>query len=402
MSYNKDIIIVGGGASGLICAISAKRNNKNLKVAILEQNNKIGKKLLATGNGRCNLTNMNMSCDNFHGSFNVNAVLNRYSPSKLIKYFETMGLVCKAEENGLVYPFSKQASAVLEILRLECNRLGVEFFCDETVKSIKKDGNGFKVFANYTYGCKKVVLCCGGKASPECGGSGAGLDLAKNLGHKIITPTASLCPVEVTDKNIKLLKGVRASATVTLFDGNNEVHSEIGEVQFTEKALSGICIFNLSSYIKDCKEPNIKVSILNDISFNELYDVLNNRRIIFKNDSAENLLIGFLNNKLAVYLLKICGINCSKICKDISDKELRQLADKILNWKFNCNKTTDFKKAQVMAGGVFGKEINENTMESKIVKNLYICGELIDINGDCGGYNLHFAFSGGIIAGENL
>ncbi len=399
---NYDVIIVGGGASGLICAISAKRNNKNLKVAILEQNNKIGKKLLATGNGRCNLTNMNMSCDNFHGSFNIGTVLNKYSPSKLIKYFETMGLVSKAEENGLVYPFSKQASAVLQILRFECNRLGVKIICDEAVSNIKKDNNGFKVFANDTYHCKKIVLCCGGKASPECGGSGAGLDLVKNLGHKIITPTASLCPVEVTDKNIKLLKGVRASATVTLLDGNKEVHSEIGEVQFTENALSGICIFNLSSYIKDCKEPNIKVSILDNISFNELYDIIKNRRNIFRIDSAENLLIGFLNNKIAVYLLKTCGINYSKICKDISENELSQLVDKILNWNFICKKTTNFKKAQVMAGGVFGKEINENTMESKIVKNLYICGELIDINGDCGGYNLHFAFAGGIIAGENL
>ncbi len=399
---NYDVIIVGGGASGLICAIAAKRNNKNASVAILEHNNKIGKKLLATGNGRCNLTNMNMSFDNFHGSFNVDRVLEKFSPSKLIEYFETMGLVSKTEENGLVYPFSKQASAVLEILRLECNRLGVKIICDEAVSNIKKDSNGFKVFANDTYHCKKIVLCCGGKASPECGGSGAGLELAKNLGHKIVTPTASLCPVEVTDKNIKALKGVRSSATVTLFDGNNKIHSEVGEVQFTEIALSGICIFNLSSYIKDCKEPKIKVSILNDISFKELFDILKNRKNIFKNDSAENLLMGFLNNKIAVYLLKTCGISNVKNCKDISDNELKQLTDKILNWNFICKKTTDFKKAQVMAGGVFGKEINENTMESKIVKGLYICGELIDINGDCGGYNLHFAFSSGIIAGENL
>lgn len=399
---NYDVIIIGGGASGLICAISAKRKNKNLKIAIIEKNNKIGKKLLATGNGRCNLTNMNMSIDNFHGSFDVSKILGKYSPNKLIEYFETMGLVCKAEENGLVYPFSKQASAVLEILRLECNRLGVEIICEESVSNIKKDSNGFKIFANDVYSCKKVVLCCGGKASPECGGSGAGLDLAKNLGHKIITPTASLCPVEVTDKNMKILKGVRSSATVTLFDGNKEIHSEVGEVQFTENALSGICIFNLSSYIKDCKEPNIIVSILDNISFNELFDSLKNRRNIFNNDNTENLLIGFLNNKIAVYLLKTCGINNSKLCKDISDRELKQLVDKILNWNFVCKKTTYFKKAQVMAGGVFGKEVNENTMESKITKGLYICGELLDINGDCGGYNLHFAFSSGIIAGENL
>ena len=398
---NYDVLIIGGGASGLTCAISAKRKNKNLNIAILEHNNKIGKKLLATGNGRCNLTNMNMRKNNFHGSFKIDTVLERYSPNKLIEFFDSMGLVCKAEENGLVYPFSKQASAVLEILKLECNRLGIDIICEECVKNIKKSGKGFTVISNNTYNCKKVVLCCGGKASPECGGSGVGLDLAKNLGHKIVTTTPSLCPVEVFDKNIKSLKGVRASATVTLYDGNTEIHSEVGEVQFTDTALSGICIFNLCSYIKNCVEPNIKVSILN-ISFNELLTTLKNRRNIFKNDSAENLLIGYFNSKIAVYFLKQSKIDLTKKANDISDLELKQLANIILNWNFKCKKPTDFKKAQVMAGGVLGSEINENTMESKIVKGLYLCGELIDINGDCGGYNLHFAFSSGIIAGENL
>lgn len=398
---NYDVLIIGGGASGLACAVSAKRKNISLNIAILEHNNKIGKKLLATGNGRCNLTNMNIQKSNFHGSFKVDNALEKYSPSKLIEFFNSMGLVCKIEENGLVYPFSKQASAVLEILRLECNRLGVEIICEESVKSIKKSDKGFIVTGNNTYSSKKVVLCCGGKASPECGGSGTGLDLAKNLGHKIVTATPSLCPVEVFDKNIKSLKGVRASSTVTLFDGKNEIHSENGEVQFTENALSGICVFNLSSYIKNCVDPVIKVSLLN-VSFNELLNTLKNRRNIFKNDSAENLLIGFFNSKIAVYFLKICKIDLAKKSKDISDIELKQLTSIILNWNFKCKKPTDFKKAQVMAGGVLGKEINENTMESKIVKNLYLCGELIDINGDCGGYNLHFAFSSGIIAGENL
>lgn len=398
-----DVIIVGAGASGIVSAISYKSKNRNSRVCILEHNSKIGKKLLTTGSGRCNLTNASIKNENYMGSFDPDYVINTVTTQKLIEFFNSLGLLCKEEKGGLYYPYSKQASTVLEVLKLALKRLDIEVITECDVNFIKKSDKRFSVKTNSgNFECKNVILCCGGKASPSCGGYGEGLDLCRNLGHKIVPVSPALCPVEVT-KKIKDLKGVRNSGKVTLIDGNKEIKSEIGEIQFTEKALSGICVFNLSSHINSCKKPMIKVSLMNEYSQKEIYDILQYRKKLFKDESVQVLLSGILNIKLCNALLKECNITpFSRKCSSINDDEIKKLAFTINNWYFECNKTSDFSKSQVMAGGVYGKEINNNTMESKIVKGLYICGELIDINGDCGGYNLHFAFASGIIAGEKI
>lgn len=403
MNNSYDVIIVGGGASGLVSAISYKRKNKNARVCILEHNNKIGKKLLTTGSGRCNLTNASIKQENYLGSFDPDYVINTVNTQKLIEFFDSLGLLCKEEKGGLYYPYSKQASSVLEVLKLAITRNNIEIITECDVTLIKKKDKLFYVkTTNGNFECKNVILCCGGKASPSCGGYGGGLDLCRNLGHKIVPVSPALCPVEVT-KNIKDLKGVRSAGKVTLIDNGKEIKSEVGEIQFTDKALSGICVFNLSSYINSCKKPEIKVSLMNDYSQKEICSMLFNRKDIYNDNNIQALLSGILNSKLCNALLKECNITpLSRKCSTLTDEEIKKLAFKINNWYFECNKITDFSKAQVMAGGVYGKEINNKTMESKIVKGLYICGELIDINGDCGGYNLHFAFASGIIAGENI
>lgn len=399
-----DVVIVGCGASGLASAITCKRKNKNLKVVILEKNNKPGKKLLATGNGRCNLTNTNLLEENYHGSFPAEKIIEKVSCDRLLKFFSSLGLLCKKEKGGLVYPFCKQSSAVLDVLMLECNRLNIEIIYECPVHHIKKTNSAFYVKTDaVTFECKKLIMCCGGKASPSCGGTGAGLDLVKNLGHQIVSVFPALCPIETVSKSIKNLKGVRASCEVTLYDGENKIKSEIGELQFTENALSGICIFNLSSYIEKAKKPTVRISLMPDYTFNEICLRLFKRKAIFANNLIEDFLTGVFNRKISLYLLKECNIkDLKKKCHTLTAKEIERLAYLINNWYFECKKTYDFSKAQVMSGGVFGREINPVTMESKIIKNLFICGELIDINGDCGGYNLHFAFASGIIAGENI
>lgn len=399
-----DVIIVGAGASGLAAAISAKRKNKDLKIAILEAQKKAGKKILVTGNGRCNLTNTNVNKDFYHGSFDVAPVLKRYSANKLMAYFSALGLVCDTESSGLVYPHSRQASAVLDVLLMEIKRLNIEIICECKVELIRKKSGTFNIKTNNgDYVSKKVVMSCGGKAFPSAGGTGLGLDVIKNLGHKIAPVSPALCPIQVNSCYIKNLKGIRAKAAVSLFDGSKAVKSEVGEVQFTDNALSGICVFNLTTLLPKVKSPVISVNLAKDYSYIELLNLLNDRKKLFANEPIENYFTGLFHKNIGIALLKsVTDKPMTEICKRLSDKEIKALANIIQNWKFECKQCKDFSKAQVMLGGVNGSEVNNYTFESKIVKNLFICGEALDICGDCGGFNLHFAFASGIITGENL
>lgn len=401
---NYDIITVGAGAAGLAAAISAKRNNRDLKIAILEAQSKAGKKILVTGNGRCNLTNTNVSKEFYHGSFDVSKTLNRFSAEKLINFFSTLGLVCDTETNGLVYPHSRQASAVLDVLLMEIKRLKIEIICDCKVELIRKKGEFFNIkTSNGEYTAKKAVMSCGGKAFPTAGGTGLGLDVIKNLGHKITPLFPALCPIQVKSDFMKNLKGIRAKAEVTLYDGEKAIKSEIGEVQFTDNALSGICVFNLTTLLPKTKNPIISVNLTKDYSYIELLNLLYDRKKLFANEPLEEFFTGLFHKKIGTTLIKsITNKALTESCKKLSDKELKALANLIQNWKFECKQCKDFSKAQVMLGGVNGNEVNGYTFESKVVKNLYICGEALDVCGDCGGFNLHFAFASGIITGENL
>lgn len=401
---NYDIITVGAGVAGLAAAISAKRNNRDLKIAILEAQSKAGKKILVTGNGRCNLTNTNVSKEFYHGSFDVSKTINRFSAEKLINFFSTLGLVCDTETNGLVYPHSRQASAVLDVLLMEIKRLKIEIICDCKVELIRKKGEFFNIkTSNGEYTAKKAVMSCGGKAFPTAGGTGLGLDVIKNLGHKITPLFPALCPIQVKSDFMKSLKGIRAKAEVTLYDGDKAIKSEIGEVQFTDNALSGICVFNLTTLLPKTKNPIISVNLTKDYSYIELLNLLYDRKKLFANEPLEEFFTGLFHKKIGTALLKIITNKAlTESCKKLSDKELKALANLIQNWKFECKQCKDFSKAQVMLGGVNGNEVNGYTFESKVVKNLYICGEALDVCGDCGGFNLHFAFASGIITGENL
>ncbi len=403
-NFDYDLIVVGAGASGLAAAISAKRKNRDLKIAVLEAQSRAGKKILVTGNGRCNLTNTNVAEKYYHGSFDVSNTLKKYSAEKLMDFFSTLGLVCSAEENGLVYPFCRQASAVLDVLLMEIKRLKIQIICDCKVELIRKKSGFFNIKTtggNFT--SKKLILSCGGKAAPTSGGTGLGLDLLKNLGHKITDLYPALCPIQVKSEHIKSLKGIRAKAEVTLYDKNKAVKSEVGEVQFTDSALSGICIFNLTPLLPKVKNPVISVNLARNYSYIEIFNLLNERKKLFSNEPIEEFFTGFVNKKIGAALIKsITNKPLSESCKKLSERELKALAALILDWKFECRQPKDFSKAQVMLGGVSGTEVDSNTFESRIVKNLFICGEALDVCGDCGGFNLHFAFAGGIIVGENL
>lgn len=403
MKYTFDAVIIGGGASGLMCAIAAKRKKPDIKIAIIEKNDRVGKKLLSTGNGRCNLTNENVGVSRYVGSSDklLSAVITKYNAEKLIQYFKSLGLQTVKDSEGRYYPLSRQASTVLDVLRFSCDELGVNIFCNETIRSVRKQ-KGFVIKTeNNEFEADKLVVAAGSKAAPKLGGNGSAADILKNLDHSFTPFSPALCPVKVRSDVLKSLKGLRANACVTLYKNSKPVKTETGEVQFNEDNLSGICVFNLSLFTSF--DNSIGIDLTPDISDKELYNILISNKERFSKQSADNIFTGILQKRLAQAVLKSAGIkDFSRPCSTLCDSELKAAAQKAKQLVFTVTENAGFDRAQTCKGGVVGGEIDYETMQSKITKNLYICGEAIDICGECGGYNLHFAFAGGIIAGEHL
>ena len=401
MKQHYDAIIIGGGASGLLCAIAAKRKSPRMSVAIIEKNDRVGKKLLSTGNGRCNLTNANVAPDKYVGNGAkklVGAVLQKYNVQSLLDYFGTLGLLTSKDSEGRYYPISRQASTVLDVLRFNCEALGVEMICGEAVTKVAAE-KGFSVTTKQNvYTAKKLVIAAGSPAAPKLGGSRSE---ALFLGHKAAPFSAALCPVTVRSDILKSLKGLRVQAEVKLESGKGVVKAERGEVQFNEDNLSGICVFDLSLFAKP--DMRISLDLLPDISEKELYNILIKNKELFANHTIDNLLTGILQKRMAQAVLKSAGVkDFSRPCASLGDVELRRVATSAKNLKFTVTGNAGFDRAQACRGGVLCGQIDPVTMQSLLVKNLYFCGEALDVCGECGGYNLHFAFASGIIAGESL
>ena len=407
MSITKkyDAVIIGGGASGLMCAISAKQKNKNISVAIIEKNDRIGKKLLSTGNGRCNLTNKNISLEKYTGSFVKQAdyIFKKYDTDRIIKIFEELGLLTYCDNEGRYYPICRQASSVLDVLRFACDRLSVEIFCRENIRSIKKNNGVFSIKTeNSEYQSKKLVISNGSKAAPKLGGNSSGIDYLKNLEHKFSPFSPALCPVCVKSDLLKSLKGIRVTGKATLIDSKgNSIKSENGEIQFAEKALSGICIFNLSVYSN--KDNSIALDLLPNYSIKKIIELVYTNKTLFGNLEIENIFTGVFQRRITQAILKICNIkDFSRKCSSLTEKEINLICKTVKDMRFIITENCGFEQSQSAIGGVMGNEIDEKSMESKKTKGLFICGEIIDICGECGGFNLHFAFASGHLAGENL
>ena len=403
MNYKYNAVIIGGGASGLICAIAAKRKNKNLKVAVIEKNDRVGKKLLSTGNGRCNLTNMNVGADKYAGSFQKQSasVFKKYDTETLLGYFHELGLLTCADSEGRVYPLCRQATAVLDVLRFQCDNLGVDIFCGQTVNSIKHNDTFTVKTAEHKIVSEKLVIAAGSKAAPKLGGNGSCADYLKNLGPSFIPFSPALCPVFVESGLLKSLKGIRANAEVSLIRNGKTIKTERGEVQFNDDNLSGICVFNISLYSKPGDEITLDLTPI--ISVEELYIFLSENKERFTDQTSDNIMTGVLQKRLAQAVMKQAGVTSfTSLCSELSDDTIRKIANVAKQMTFTVTDNGGFDRAQACKGGVTGNEIDETTMQSTVCKNLFICGEAIDICGECGGFNLHFAFASGIIAGESL
>lgn len=379
------IIIIGSGASGLAAGISLLRCGYD--VTILERNNISGKKLLLTGAGRCNFFNSDQNIIHYHSSDkDILAKIITSNNIHLVEDFITsLGIVPKVKD-GYYYPFANQAYNMKELLERTYLDLGGKIKYNYLVEKIEKKNSLFLINDNIS--CDKLILATGSKAYKMTGSDGIGYQLAKKFNHHIVKVLPSLTSL-ITREKINL-KGVRVDAKVTLYEDGVKVREELGQVQFTDYGLSGICIFNLSYYaVKGLNKNKKEVITIDLMPFMD--------KVSFKNKKVYDLLLGFLPNKMIDYILKTLDISKDVYYEDLSNDKKQELTKILKEMEFNITSYKEFDFSQVCSGGVSLREINPLTMESIFVKNLYIIGELLDVNGDCGGYNLTFAFLTGIL-----
>ncbi|HHW70758.1 MAG TPA: NAD(P)/FAD-dependent oxidoreductase [Clostridiales bacterium] len=403
----KHVIIIGGGAAGMIAAISAKR--QGARVTILEKNPRVGKKILVTGNGRCNFTNINTDIEYYNGKnpkFAYSA-LSQFDPYTTINFFEKLGIAHKVEECGKVFPMSDQASSVLDVLLYELNDIGVDIICNAHVKNILKKDNVFKVELKDKSPIKgdSIIISTGGKAMPSTGSDGSGFKLAKNLGHNIINIFPALVQLKLEGSFFNQIQGVKLVGTAELLHKNNTLAMDRGDILFTNYGISGPPILQLSrkagELLQKGEKPILKISIIDTMSREELRHYITQR---FKNSTKKTVefsLVGLINKRLIPVLLREAEIdNTKKLVSNLSSKERESIIHILTDWRFNIRGTKSWPSAQVTAGGVDTDEIDPSTLESKLVKNLFFAGEVIDIDGLCGGFNLQWAWSSGFVAGR--
>ena len=395
-----NIAVIGGGAAGYTAAIAAARNG--VRVTICEKCDRTARKILATGNGRCNMSNRNASEKNYHGSDPrfIRGVMRRFWVEETLDFFENLGIVPKEEENGKIFPYSLQAAAVSDVLRYEADRLGIKTICNFEVNDIKRGKNCFRLISTSgeTVEAEKVILAAGGKASPNLGSDGSGYKLAEKFGHKTTKLYPSLVQVKTENTYTKALQGLKVNGTAAFFENDKLVKKVGGEILFTEYGLSGPPIFDLSRLASTRKNGEIRLDLMPEYSYEQVVRMLEERK--YHKKTLETYFTGMLAKKLGQVLLKSCDtVPLSRDAKTLSKREIETAARKIKSWSFSVTGVMPWKNAQVTAGGIETSGVDPSTLESKKVRGLYFAGEILDIDGDCGGYNLQWAWASGYVAG---
>ena len=392
--------IIGGGASGMAAALAASEN-PNVQVVLLERQARVGRKLQATGNGRCNLTNLHADEGGYHGEepgFSASAI-QAFPPKKTLEWFRSMGLFTVAEPSGKVYPYSDQANSVVDVLRLALEKPNITLKTGFEVQKIGRKKNGFVLNdGNESIECDKLIVACGGLAGSKLGGTMAGYKLLAKLGHKSSRLRPALVQIKTSWSGIVSLKGVRANCYVQILHNGKLFSQSRGELQFTEYGISGPVVFEISRDV--CHEPgewSCRLDFLPEYEEAVLEAELQRRRLTAL--PMEELLTGILHNRLGRVLTKVAGIKGKQQANQISNQELREVCRAVKSFEMELTEPMGMDSAQVTAGGVYTSQFDPDTMESKLVPGLYACGEVLDIDGDCGGYNLQWAWSSGRLAG---
>lgn len=381
----------------MVAAINAKNENNN--VILIEKNDRVGKKLLATGNGRCNYTNLNLSEYNYSSPSFVKKTIDEFSNEDLINYFSLLGLESTTDGNR-VYPITLKANSVLNILMYWLDKKGIDIRSNTEVKEIKKNKNGFDVITSHDKIEADIVIAAfGAKSMPASGSDGKSFEILKKLGLKITELKPALTQVKLESKYLKHLSGTKVIGKAKLFKKNKEIDERNGEILFTNYGISGPPILDLSVNISEGNF--IEVPLINNVDENTV-DKLYSRYYMLEDFSIEEYLMGIVDKKFIHYIIDYLNLDKNTAMNMISMSDFQKIIEILLKSKFKVIGTTGFKNSQVTRGGVDLSEVNNWDYSSKKFKNLYIIGEALNIDGDCGGYNLHFAFASGYRLGKIL
>lgn len=393
--------IIGGGASGMMAALAASQN-KDCRVILFERQARLGRKLLATGNGRCNLTNQNLDLSHYHGEEPEFAAssLAALNLERTLSLFRNLGLYTVTEPSGRVYPYSDQANSVLDVLRFGLQRGNITVLTGTEIKKVKRTAEGFLVAsADESYACDRLIVASGGIAGTKLGGTMSGYQLLRSFGHKTTKLRPALVQVKSNWNGCVSLKGVRANCRASIYH-NGKLHAQsAGELQFTDYGLSGPVIFEISRDV--CSGGNwcCKLDFLPDVSQEQLKSELLRRRCA--SWAVDDLLTGILHNRLGRVLTATVGIHGQMSAAELNDADISEVCRVVKELELPLTETLGMDAAQVTAGGAVTTEFDPRTMESCLVPGLYACGEVLDVDGDCGGYNLQWAWSSGWVAGCN-
>ena len=394
--------IIGGGASGMAAALAAAENEKN-QILLFERQARLGRKLAATGNGRCNLSNLHADEGGFHGenpAF-VFPAMERYDVKNTLNWFRGMGLFTVAEDSGRVYPYSDQANSVVDVLRFALEKPNVRVVTGFEVTRAKKTETGFRVeSAEDSYACDRLIIACGGLAGTKLGGSMSGYQLLRGFGHKTTRLRPALVQLRSSWGGVVGLKGVRANCVAKILRDGEVFARSRGELQFTEYGLSGPVIFEISRDVCQGRgEWLCRLDFLPDVAAEDLETELLRRRNT--NLTVEDLLTGILHNRLGRVLTKAAGLRGADSAASLDAYQIREVCRLVKEFDVPLTEALGMDSAQVTAGGILTDGFDPNTMESNRVPGLYACGEVLDIDGDCGGYNLQWAWSSGRLAGSS-
>ncbi len=401
---SRTIGIVGGGAAGMMAAITAA--GQGASVTLFERNERLGKKLLATGNGKCNLGNLDLTVEKYHtgNPKRLAAQLDRFGTEATIAFFETLGLMVK-QKNGYLYPLSEQAASVLDVLRFEVERRSnIRVVLETKIDRIERDGKRNRIClwsGKRLYTFDRVILACGGKAAPRTGTDGSGYRLAEMLGHRLVPVVPALVRLRCREDWLKGVAGVRAEAELTLLQDGREVAKERGELQLTDYGISGIPVFQLSRManymLLGKKEPEVRINFLPEAQENFVREQFKIRRALEKS-TVEEYFTGLLNKKLMALFIRLEGLKPSQYVSGAAREKLAGVYERCRGLTVHVTGSNSFDSAQVCAGGVPMEEVTDS-LESKLSAGVFFAGELLDVDGRCGGYNLQWAWCSGYLSG---